>query len=107
MERGLLVGNVVGRSNRRTAGIVVVKFPGREHSVAPRAALDLDHAGRPEVGPGEFFLTRPDELHRLAGRPGQPGRLDGRLAGVLAAVAGAGVGHDHAHGLGSERRKHA
>ena len=61
------------------------------------AGVDLDHAGRAEVGPGELLLARPDDLDRLAGRLRQPGRLDRRLAGVLAAVAGAHVRHDHAH----------
>ena len=61
------------------------------------AALDLDDARRPEVGPGEFFLAGPDQLDRPAGLAGQARGLDGRFARVLAAVAGAGVGHDHPH----------
>ncbi len=94
MECGQLIGHFIERANPRGAGIVVMKFPGRECSVAADAALDFDDAGRPEVGPGEFFLARPDELDRSACLASQPGRLDGRLAGMLAAVARPGIGHD-------------
>ena len=76
-----------------------MKLPGRERPVSLRAAVDLDDARRPEVGPGEFFLAGPDQLDRLAGRAGEAGGLDGRFAGVLAAVARTRVGHDDADGV--------
>ena len=59
------------------------------------AALHVDDARRAEVGPGELLLARPHELHRPARGLGQPRRLHRALAGVLAAVARAGVGDDH------------
>src|SRR5580704_12733255 len=90
MECGQLIGHFIERANSRSAGIIVMKFPGRERSVAAAAALDFDDAGRSEVGPGEFFLARPDEFYRLACLASQ----DGRLAGMLAAVACPGIGHD-------------
>ena len=77
-----------------------MKLPGRDRAVAPRAGRDLDHAAGTEIRPGELLLPRPDDLDRLAGRLRQPRRLDGRVAGVLAAVGGAGVGDLDAHALG-------
>ena len=73
-----------------------MELPGGQLAVLVDAGRRLDQAGRAEVGPGELFFAGPDQLDRLARRPGQPGRLDGGLAGVLAAVAAARVGHDHA-----------
>ena len=61
------------------------------------AAANVDHARRPEVGPGEFFFARPDQLHGLVRGLGQPRRFDGRFTGVLAAVGRAGVRNDHAY----------
>ena len=72
-----------------------MELPGRQGAVLAGARLQVDHARGAEVGPGELLLAGPGHLHRLARRPGQAGRLDGRLAGMLAAVARAGVGHDH------------
>ncbi len=63
------------------------------------AGLDVDHARRSEIRPGELLLAGPDELDGPAGLAGQSRGLDGRLARVLAAVAGAGVGHDHPHAV--------
>ncbi len=97
MECGELVGHFIEHANPGGAGIVVMKFPGRERAVAASTAFDFDHAGRPEVGPCEFFLARPDELDRPAGLASQPGRFNGRLAGMLAAVARPGVRHNDAN----------
>ena len=74
-----------------------MELPGGERAVLAHAAGHVDDARRPEVGPGKLLLAGPDQLDRPARRLRQPGGLDRRLAGVLAAVAGAGVGHDHAH----------
>ena len=105
VKRSELVGHFVGRAKPGSAGVVVVKFPGCERAVAACAALDFDHAGRPEVGPGEFFLASPDQLDRPAGLAGDSRGLDGRFAGVLAAVAGAGVRHDDANRVVGESKR--
>ena len=76
-----------------------MEFPGGEHPILGHAADDVDDARGSEVGPGELFLARPDDLDRPAGLARQPRRLDGRLDRVLAAVAGAGIGHDDAYGV--------
>src|SRR6185295_1532730 len=58
-------------------------------------AVDVDYAGGAEVGPGEFFLAGPGEFHWFAGGFRQTGCFDGAFAGVLSAVAGAGVRYDY------------
>src|SRR5262249_49408441 len=68
--------------------------PGRERAILLHAGRHIDDAGRAEIGPGELLLPRPDDLDRLARGLGEPGRLDGRLVGVFAAVTRAGVRHD-------------
>ena len=70
MKFDLLMGNVVQRLEGRSPGIVVMKFPGGEGAVLSHAAPDLDHPGGAEIGPGKFFLARPDELDRFAGSLG-------------------------------------
>src|SRR5439155_16469306 len=65
-------------------------------TVGADAGVDLDDPSGTEVGPGKLFLAGPDQLHWLAGGLGEAGRLDGRLARLLAAVAGAGGGGDDA-----------
>ncbi len=97
VDRRRLVRYIVGRVNPCTTGVVVVKLPGRQRPVASSSALDVDDAGGAKVCPGELFLARPHKLDRLAGGAGEACGLDGHLAGMLAAIAGAGVGHDHAH----------
>src|SRR6516162_8244974 len=94
VELDALIRRSVRRVDGRTAGAVVVKFPGSERAVLADAAGHVDDAGRAEVRPGEFLLARPDELYGLAGGLGEPGGFEGVLAGVLAAVRGAHVGHD-------------
>src|SRR5258708_29983631 len=96
MELDLLVGYLVGGVDRGRAGVVVVELPGQERSVGTRTAGHLYHARGTEVGPRELLFPCPDQLDRTAGRLGQARRLYGRLSGVLAAIAGAGVGDDHA-----------
>ena len=92
----LLVGDVVRRGDAGGAGVVVVELPRDERAVLARAASDLDEAGGAQVRPGELLLARPDDLDRLAGGLGQTRRFDRRVAGVLAAVGGAGVGDEDA-----------
>src|SRR5581483_7697827 len=99
VEKNLLVWHVVGRADGGGTGVVVVIFPGGERAVLADAAGNLDDSRRPQVGPHEFLVARPDELDRFARGLGEPGGFDGTAAGVLAAVAGAGVGNDHAHAV--------
>src|SRR6266852_5320186 len=77
--------------------MVVVKFPPRERAVGGDAALDLDDAGGAKVGPGEFFFTRPNDFHGMPSRAGHASGLQRGVAGVLPAIRGTGVRHDHAH----------
>ena len=93
----LLARNVVRALEAGAAGVVVVKLPGDDRAVLAGAAADFDDAAGPEVGPGEFLFARPRHFHRLARGSGEASGFDGRFAGVLAAVAGAGVGNDVAH----------
>src|SRR5205085_2351981 len=65
MKLVALMRNRVNRSQARRAGIVIVKLPSGDLSVAAHAAFDLDHTGGSEVSPGELFLARPDQLDRL------------------------------------------
>src|SRR5215468_425988 len=100
MKFDLLVGDRVGSADRGWSRVVVMKFPRDDRAVLPRAALDFNDAGRPEVGPGELLLARPDDLDRFSGRLGQARRLYGRVARVLAAVGGSGVWDENADALG-------
>src|SRR5262245_39795652 len=79
-----------------------MKIPGGQRAVLRRARENLDHAGWPEVGPSEFFLAGPHDLHRLTGGFGQSCSFDRRIDGVLAAITCASVGNNHAHAV---RRK--
>src|SRR5215471_13902956 len=72
-----------------------MELPGRDLAVGANSAFDIDHAGRPEVGPGEFFFAGPDDLDRRAGASGEPCRFNRDLAGVFAAIARAGIRHDY------------
>ena len=77
----------------------------RSRPSASTPAVDVDDAGRPEVAPHELFVARVDELDRPAGGLREPRRLDGLLARVLAAVAGAHVGHDDAHAIFGQAKR--
>lgn len=92
-----LIGHVVRSADSGGARIEIVMLPGDQGSVAPRTGFDLDQTSRAEIGPGEFFAPCPDNLDGFAGGFGQAGRFNGRLAGMLAAIAAAHVGLDHAH----------
>src|SRR2546428_4815037 len=76
-----------------------MKLPRGDRSVVAHAARHVDHAGWTKVCPGEFLFAGPQELHRFAGRLCESSCFDGDIACVLAAVARAGVGHDHANPL--------
>ena len=91
-----LVRDIVVGSNSCRAGIVIMKFPGCDGSIAAKTAADFDNACRTEIGPGEFLLAGPDQLDRPLRRPRQSRRLYGRLAGVLASIARSGIRHQHA-----------
>ena len=96
MEGEQLVRHRVWRVHAGGAGVVVVIFPGRERAVRGSTALatSITPAG-PEVGPGELFFARPDQLDRSSGGTGQARGLNRRLAGMLAAICRAGSRHDH------------
>src|SRR5690349_24813652 len=95
MKLNILIRNVVLDLSPRGSGVVMMKLPGGDRAVVLHAGLDVDDAGGAKVRPGEFFFTRPDQFHRFAGSPRQPRRLDRAFAGVLAAVAGAGIRNNH------------
>ena len=95
-ELALLLARAVRRLDRRRAGVDVDEVPARQHPLVVEARLGVDHRRGAEVGPGELLLARPAEADRLARGLGQPGRLDGALAGVLPAEAAAEIGDDHA-----------
>ena len=92
-----LIRNIVRRFDPRHAGMVVVKFPRRQFSIARDPAADFDNARRTEVRPSEFFLARPDNFYRLSGSARQTRGFDGRITGVLPSVGGAGIRNDHAN----------
>src|SRR6266481_8074056 len=77
--------------------MVVVKFPRRERAVSCEAALHLDDASRTKIGPSEFFFASPYDFHGTPGRAGQASGLQRGVAGVLSAIRGTGVRHNHAH----------
>src|SRR6267378_7230444 len=77
--------------------MVVVKFPRGERAVRGDATLDLDDASGTKIGPGEFFFARPNDFHGTPGSAGQASGLQRGVAGVLSAVRGTGVRHDHAN----------
>ena len=83
-----------GRPGRRQNRRVV---PEHGLAVLGEARLDLDDGGRPEGVIEEFLLPAPAHLHGLAGRLGQPGRLDRLLAAALAAESAPDEGGDHPH----------
>src|SRR5260370_34342140 len=88
------VGNGVGRLYAGGAGMVVVKIPGEKFSIGRDGAFDFDDAGGTEIGPGEFFFAGPDDFDRTTGGAGKARGFDGGVAGVLATIGRAGVGHD-------------
>ena len=87
MSLNVLVGNVVFDLDAGAARVVVVKIPGRDRAVSLNTALNVDHASRAKIRPGEFFFARPNELDGFSGRSRQTRSFDCALAGVLAAIA--------------------
>src|SRR6476661_68554 len=75
--------------------MIVVKFPRSECAVRCEAAPYLDDAGGTKIGPGKFFFARPNDFHRTLRRTGQAGGLQRGVAGVLSAVRGTSIWHDH------------
>src|SRR5262249_54378617 len=90
------VRNVIFDLDPSPSRVVVVKFPSRNRAVIPDAALDVYHAGRSKIRPGEFLLARPHKLDWLAGRASEPRRLNCALARVFATVTRTGVGNNDA-----------
>src|SRR3954462_1372478 len=66
MKEGSLLGDLVQRSDRGLARVVVVKIPGSQLAVLRHARSDLDHAGRAEIGPRELLFAGPHDFDRLA-----------------------------------------
>ena len=97
MKSNVVVGNVVFDLNARAAGVVVVKLPRGNRAVRLDSALDIDHAGRSKISPGEFFFARPDELHWFVRCFCEPRGFNRALAGMFAAVTRAGVGNNDAN----------
>ena len=73
-------------------------FPGGERAVGADAAFYFDHAGGTKIRPGEFFFAGPDEFYGTARGAGDACGFEGGVAGVFAAVGGAGVWNDDADG---------
>src|SRR5579872_162007 len=94
MKDGLLSRRVVRTANAGIARIVIVKFPRGDRPVLTHPAADLNHARRPEIGPSEFLLKRPNQLYRLPGSLRQTRRFHGCFARMFAAVTGTGVWHN-------------
>src|SRR5216683_2727384 len=99
MKHDFLIWDVVPMLNARGAGVIVVKLPRGNRSVVAHTAGDIDNACGPKVRPGEFFFTGPYELDGFAGGLRQASGFDCDIAGVLAAVARARVGHYHSDAL--------
>src|SRR6185369_17008516 len=76
-----------------------MKLPRRDLAVIAHSACDVDYTGGTEVSPREFLFARPDELHRFARCLCESRRFNCGLAGVLAAIPGAGVGDDDANAI--------
>src|SRR5262245_19518086 len=97
MKLNVLVWDVVLEIDPGAARVVVVKLPGRDCAVVLYATLDVNHSCRAKVGPGKFFFTGPDQLHRLIGSLCQTRRFNRSFPRVLAAVTRTSIGHYHPH----------
>ena len=97
VELHVLIRHDIWRLQSGRARVVVVELPRREPALCVDARAHIDHADRAEVAPHELFRARVNDLDRPARGLGEPRRFDRVLAGVLAAVRGSHVRHDHAH----------
>src|SRR5262245_33749779 len=97
MKLDSLIGNVIERPNRGTAGVVIMKFPCGDGAILANSALDFDDAGRAKVSPGEFLFARPNNLNGLTGRLGEPGGFQWRFRRMLAAITGAHIRSNNAN----------
>src|SRR5205814_1008114 len=70
--------------------------PRDDASAAVDPALDADHAAGAEVGPGEFLIPRPHQLHGLPHALGDPPGFNRCPTAVVAAVPRSHVGPAHA-----------
>src|SRR4029077_10255804 len=97
VENRTLLRNIVQSADCGTAGIVVMKIPGRDLAIVAHTTANLDQTGGPEIRPRKLLLAGPNKLDRLPGRFRQAGSLHGGFACVLATVTRARVGNDDAH----------
>src|SRR5262249_20560962 len=101
-EQRARVRDPVRGLNGRRARVVVGEVPRRDPAVGVEAGLDFKQSGGTEVGPHEFLGPRPAQAHGTSGLTREPRRVNGALAGVLAAEAAAGVRHDHTDFFGRD-----
>src|SRR6185437_1530045 len=91
----LLIDGPVLRIQSGIAGVVIDEFPARYSSVILYARRHLDHTRRSEIGPGELFLPRPDQLHRPVDGLRQSRGFDSRFTAMFSAITGTRIGYDH------------
>ena len=103
-----LVGHVVELLRLPVARGDHVKIPESDFSGGGEPGADLHHRRRTERVEEELLAAVPDHLHRLAGDPGQPRRLDRLPGGALAAESTAHIRRHDADvaGLHTERLGH-
>ena len=105
MKDDVLVRNFIIAANSRRTGIVVVKLPSRDGSIAAYAAAHVNHARRTKIRPRKLLFARPTDLHRPLGRARQSRRFDCCFAGVLAAISRTRIRHQDAHSIfGNSKR---
>ena len=85
----------VGRANGGAAGVPIIELPGEQLPVRGHTGLHGNQTGWTQVSEREFLGARPHQLDGATDGTSQSGRLDGVLAGVLAAICRPGVGDDH------------
>src|SRR6185437_2091682 len=90
----LLIDGPVLRIPSGIAGVVTYEFPARYRSIILYARRHLAPTRRSEIGPGEFFLPRPDQLHRPVDGLCQSRGFDSRFTAMFSAITGTRIGHD-------------
>src|SRR5262249_26269345 len=77
--------DAIGRLDGGRSRVNIEEMPGSYCSTRVETRLSLNHRGRTEIRPGEFFLARPEQGHGFAGRLGQPRSFDRGFTGMFAA----------------------